>query len=65
MPDLDGFMTEKEFLSQMKICRATLHKFKTKKLISYFKVGRRVLYDEQSLKDFKQKCVHKVESRAS
>jgi hypothetical protein len=60
---MQGFMTEKEFLAQIKVCRATLHKFKNKKLISYYKAGRRVLYDIQSLKDFKEKCVRKIESK--
>ena len=59
-----GFMTEKEFLSQIKVCRATLNKYKDKNLISYYKVGRRVLYDEQSLVDFKEKCTHHIESKS-
>jgi hypothetical protein len=57
-----GFMTEKEFLAQIKVCRATLNKFKSKKLISYFKVGRRILYNSQSLEDFKNNCVRQIES---
>lgn len=61
--EVEKIMTEKEFLGQIKICRATLNKFKNKRLISYFKVGRRVLYDQQSLKDFKEKCVRKIESK--
>lgn len=54
------FWTEKEFLAIAKICRATLSKLKSKGLISYLKVGRRVLYDEQSLNDFKEKCARRV-----
>lgn len=45
---IQGFMTEKEFLAQIKICRATLNKFKNKKLITHFKVGRRILYNADS-----------------
>jgi hypothetical protein len=61
---VQGFMTEKEFLAQIKVCRATLHKFKTEKLITYYKAGRRVLYDEQSLLDFKEKCARRIESKS-
>jgi len=60
---LDGLMSEKEFLQKIKISRATLNKFKTKRLITHFKAGRRVLYDAQSLEDFKSNCVRRVESR--
>jgi hypothetical protein len=60
---MQGFMTEKEFLAQIKICRATLNKYKCKNLISYYKAGRRVLYDQQSLLDFKEKCTQKIESK--
>ncbi len=59
---IENFMTEKEFLAQIKVCRATLNKFKSKKLISHFKVGRRVLYNSQSLLDFKNNCTRQVES---
>jgi hypothetical protein len=61
--EVQGLMTEKEFLVQIKVCRATLNKYKTKKLVSYYKAGRRVLYDQQSLKDFKEKCARKIESK--
>lgn len=59
---VESFMTEKEFLAQIKVCRATLNKFKSKKLISYFKVGRRILYNSQSLLDFKNNCARQIES---
>lgn len=59
----DGLMSEKEFLQKIKVSRATLNKFKTKKLITHFKAGRRVLYDAQSLEDFKSNCVRRIEPR--
>ena len=57
-----GLMTEKEFLLKIKISRATLNKYKSKKLITYFKAGRRVLYDAKSLEDFKTNCARRVEA---
>lgn len=57
-----GLWTEKEFLGLVKVSRATLHKYKAKHLISFFKAGRRVLYDEKSLEDFKNNCVQRVEA---
>ena len=59
----DTLMTEKEFLQKIKVSRATLNKLKNKRLITYFKAGRRVLYDAQSLVDFKSNCVRRIESR--
>ena len=57
----EGLWTEKEFLGLVKISRATLNKYKAKRLITFFKVGRRVLYDEKSLEDFKNNCAQRVE----
>lgn len=59
---LNRFMTEKEFLAQIKVCRATLHKFRSKNLISYLKVGRRVLYTSKSLDDFTNNCARHIEA---
>lgn len=59
----DGLMSEKEFLQKIKVSRATLSKYKHKKLITYFKAGRRVLYDAQSLEDFKTNCVRRVDAK--
>ena len=53
--------TEKEFLTLIKISRATLNKYKTKRLITHYKVGRRVLYDEKSLEDFKNNCAQRID----
>jgi hypothetical protein len=53
--------TEKEFLGLIKVSRATLNKYKAKRLISFFKAGRRVLYDAKSLEDFKNNCVQRVD----
>lgn len=58
----DGLMSEREFLQKIKISRAQLNNYKAKKLITYFKVGRRVLYDAQSLEDFKTNCARRVEA---
>ena len=62
-PANDELMTEKEFLSKIKICRAQLNKYKAKGLITHFKVGRKVLYDSQSLRDFKNNCARRIEAR--
>jgi hypothetical protein len=62
-PGNDELMTEKEFLSKIKICRAQLNRYKAKGLITHFKVGRKVLYDSQSFRDFKNNCVHRIEAR--
>lgn len=59
----DGLMSEKEFLQKIKVSRATLSKYKNKKLITHYKAGRRVLYDAQSLEDFKRNCTHYVEAK--
>ena len=58
----EGLMSEREFLQCVKISRAQLNIYKAKKLITYFKVGRRVLYDTQSLEDFKTNCARRVEA---
>jgi hypothetical protein len=58
---MEGLWTEKEFLGLVKVSRATLHKYKAKRLISFFRAGRRVLYDAKSLEDFKNNCAHRVE----
>ena len=58
---MQGLWTEKEFLGLVKVSRATLHKYKAKRLISFFKAGRRVLYDAKSLEDFKNNCAQRVE----
>jgi hypothetical protein len=58
----DDLMSEKEFLQKIKVSRATLSKYKNKKLITHFKAGRRVLYDAQSLEDFKTNCARRVEA---
>ena len=58
---MEELLTEQEFLRLIKISRATLNKYKSKRLITHYKVGRRVLYDEKSLEDFKNKCAHRVE----
>jgi hypothetical protein len=55
-------LTEKEFLTLIKISRATLNKYKSKHLITHYKAGRRVLYDEKSLDDFKNNCAQRVEA---
>ena len=57
-----GLMSEREFLQKIKISRAQLNIYKAKKLITHFKVGRRVLYDAQSLEDFKTNCARRVEA---
>lgn len=59
---IEELWTEKEFLGLVKVSRATLHKYKAKRLISFFKAGRRVLYDAKSLEDFKNNCVQRVEA---
>ncbi|HKQ05766.1 MAG TPA: hypothetical protein VJ464_11580 [Blastocatellia bacterium] len=59
----DGLMSEKEFLQKIKISRATLNKYKSKKLITYFKAGRRILYDAQSLEDFKNNCARCIKAK--
>jgi hypothetical protein len=59
----DGLMSEKEFLQKIKVSRATLNKYKSKKLITHFKAGRRVLYDAQSFEDFKTNCARRVEAK--
>lgn len=59
----DGLMSEKEFLQKIKVSRATLNKYKNKNLITHFKAGRRILYDAQSLEDFKTNCVRRVEAK--
>ncbi len=61
--DMDRLMSEREFLQRIKISRAQLNIYKSKKLITYFKVGRRVLYDSQSLEDFKTNCARRVEAK--
>lgn len=60
----DGLMSEKEFLQKIKVSRATLNKYKSKNLITHFKAGRRVLYDAQSLEDFKTNCIRRVEAKS-
>jgi hypothetical protein len=60
----EGLWTEKEFLGLVKVSRATLNKYKTRQLISFLKCGRRILYDEKSLEDFKNNCARRVEARA-
>ncbi|HEX5735715.1 MAG TPA: hypothetical protein VF131_23005 [Blastocatellia bacterium] len=62
---MEGLWTEKEFLGLVKVSRATLNKYKSKRLITYYKVGRRVLYDEKSLQEFKNNCAQRVEARVS
>ena len=59
----DGLMSEREFLQLVKISRAQLNIYKSKKLITYFKVGRRVLYDAQSFVDFKTNCARCVAAK--
>jgi hypothetical protein len=56
-----GLWTEKEFLGLVKVSRATLNKYKARQMISFLKCGRRVLYDEKSLEDFKNNCAQRVE----
>jgi hypothetical protein len=58
----DSLMSEKEFLQKIKVSRATLNKYKSRKLITHFKAGRRVLYDAQSLEDFKNNCAQCVKA---
>jgi len=58
----EKFWTEREFLGLVKVSRATLNKYKARRLISFFKVGRRVLYDLRSLEDFKTNCARHVDS---
>jgi hypothetical protein len=60
----DELWTEKQFLAKIKICRAQLNKFKKKRLISYYKSGRRILYDSKSYEDFKKNCARHVESQS-
>jgi len=62
---VEGLLTEKEFLALVKVSRATLNKYKSKRLITHYKAGRRVLYDEKSLEDFKTNCVRRVEANPS
>jgi hypothetical protein len=59
---IEDLMSEREFLQRVKISRAQLNIYKSKKLITYFKVGRRVLYDTQSLEDFKTNCARRIEA---
>lgn len=61
---MDGLMSEREFLQKIKISRAQLNKYKSRRLIAHFKVGRRVLYDAQSLEDFKTNCARRVDAKA-
>lgn len=58
---MEELLTEQEFLRLIKISRATLNKYKSKRLITHYKVGRRVLYDEKSFQDFKNNCAQRVE----
>ena len=59
---MEELWTEKEFLALVKVSRATLNKYKAKRLVTFFKVGRRVLYDVKSLEDFKNHCAQRVEA---
>ncbi len=59
---MQGLLTEKEFLTLIKISRATLNKYKSKHLITHYKAGRRILYDEKSLEDFMNNCAQRVEA---
>lgn len=59
--ETQGLWTEKEFLGLVKVSRATLHKYKANRRISFLKAGRRVLYDAKSLEDFKNNCAQRVE----
>jgi hypothetical protein len=59
---VDEFMSEKQFLAWAKICRATLNKFKSRGLITYYKCGRRILYDQESMRTFKENCARRIES---
>lgn len=62
---IEQLWTEKEFLGLVKVSRATLNKYKAKRLISFLKAGRRVLYDPKSLEDFKNNCTQRVEANPS
>lgn len=56
----DALMDEKSFLQRIGIRRAYLHRLKKKGMISYLKVGRRCLYDEQSYRDFLNNCTRRI-----
>ena len=58
----EELMSEKEFLAKTKICRATLNKFKRQGKLGYYKVGRRVLYGPEHLREFKENCARRVEA---
>ncbi len=57
-------MTEKQFLQKIKASRGTLHKWKKQNLISYYKAGRKLLYDERSIQDFKKNCIKFIAARS-
>ena len=57
-------MTEKQFLQKIKASRGTLHKWKKQNLISHYKAGRKLLYDERSIQDFKNNCTKFIAAKS-
>lgn len=57
---INGFVNEKKFLALIPVCRATLDKYKKKKAFVFFKLGKRCLYNEESLRTFQENCLKRV-----
>jgi hypothetical protein len=57
---INGFISEKNFLTLVSVCRATLDKYKKKKAFVFFKLGKRCLYNEESLRTFQENCLKRV-----
>jgi hypothetical protein len=46
-----GFISEGELLKRLPVCRRTLGNWKERGLIPYIRLGRRVIYDWDSVRD--------------
>lgn len=57
---IKGFISEKQFLTLVSVCRATLDKYKKKKAFVFFKLGKRCLYNEESLRTFQENCLKRM-----
>jgi hypothetical protein len=58
---INGFVSEKNFLALIPVCRATLDKYKKKKAFVFFKLGKRCLYNAESLRTFEENCLKRME----
>jgi hypothetical protein len=56
-----GYMSEKRFLALIPVCRATLDKYKRKKAFVFFRLGKRCLYNDESLRTFQENCLKRIE----